>query len=435
MFDPILSALIRFYPRERIWTLPMRTVGLITEYNPFHNGHLHHLRESKRAADAEVAVAVMSGHFLQRGEPALADKWVRAEMALAAGVDVVVELPFPWACNSAPHFALGAVQALNALGSVDALCFGSEAGEIGILQRCADLLLEREGEVAGRTAGLLREGVNYPAARARSVAGIDEEIAAAFETPNNILGIEYLKALRRTASPTAPLTIPRIGAGYHDRQASGEIASATGIRAMLAAGRDPMPYMPEECRPQLHRAIDGRRVSDSGRVHLLLLAAIFRGREALQKIYQVEYGIENRLPEAAAESGSWESLVDAVKSRHFTRTRIQRLLMYVLNDVTREDIQAFLETGPLYLHLLGCSERGRAFLAACRKKATLPIVSNYSRIYPLLKRFHGADSEAYHLAQKQLELELRATRNYTLLMKSWTGNRNRDFFEQVRRRA
>jgi predicted nucleotidyltransferase len=411
----------------------MRTVGLITEYNPFHNGHLHHLLESKRAADAEVAVAVMSGHFLQRGEAALADKWVRAEMALAAGVDVVVELPFPWACNSAPYFALGAVQALSALGAVDALCFGSEAGEIDILRRCADLLLEREGEVAGNTAELLRQGVNYPAARARAVAGLDEAIASALETPNNILGIEYLKALRQTASPIVPLTIPRIGAGYHDRQATGSIASATGIRAMLGEGRDPMSYLPEVCRPLLRRALEDGRISDEGRLHLLLLAAIFRGRKTLQNIYQIEDGVENRLVEAAAESGSWESLVDAVKSRQFTRTRIQRLLMYVLNDVMRDDMQDFLETGPLYLHLLGCSERGRAFLAACRKKASLPVISNYSRIYPTLKRFHGADSEAYCLAQRQLELELRATRYYTLLMKNWTKNRNRDFFEEVRK--
>jgi predicted nucleotidyltransferase len=412
----------------------MRTVGLITEYNPFHNGHLHHLRQSKKAADAEVTVAVMSGHFLQRGEPALADKWARAEMALAAGVDVVVELPFPFACNSAPYFARGAVQALNALGAVDALCFGSEAGEIESLGRCAELLLEKEKEVAGRTAELLRQGVSYPAARSRSVAGEESGIADVLQSPNNILGIEYLKALRRTASPIVPLTIPRIGAGYHDRQATGEIASATGIRAMLGEGRDPEAYVPEACRPILRRALETGGVSDAGRLHLLLLAAIFRGRKALQDLYQVEDGIENRLLEAAAVSDSWESLVDAVKSRQFTRTRIQRLLMYVLNDVARSDMRAFLESGPLYLHLLGCSAKGRAFLASCRKKSTLPLVSNYSRIYPTLKHFYGDGSPVCRLAHGQLELELRATRNYTLLMKNWTGNRNRDFYEEVRRK-
>ena len=137
----------------------MTAVGLITEYNPFHNGHLHHLQESRRESGAEVAVAVMSGHFLQRGEPALVDKWVRAEMALRAGVDVVVEIPFPFACNSAPWFARGAVQLLDAFGgAVTSLCFGSETGEIGALQRCSDLLSRHETAIE-RAAAALQGGV------------------------------------------------------------------------------------------------------------------------------------------------------------------------------------------------------------------------------------------------------------------------------------
>src|SRR6056297_1555341 len=140
----------------------MSTVGLITEYNPFHNGHLHHLRESLKTASAEVAVAVMSGHFLQRGEPALVDKWTRTEMALAAGVDLGVELSLPWACSSAPDFARGGVQAISVLGGVDAFCFGSETGELAPLQGCAEWLCEQEPEVKIRTADLLRQGKNYP---------------------------------------------------------------------------------------------------------------------------------------------------------------------------------------------------------------------------------------------------------------------------------
>ncbi len=134
----------------------MRTVGLITEYNPFHNGHLHHLQESLRCTGADASVAVMSGHFLQRGEPALVDKWVRTEMALAAGVDLVLELPFPFACNSAPHFAMGAVRTLNALGVVDTLCFGSETGEVPPLQEIAQLLVDRSDAIDKGTRERLR---------------------------------------------------------------------------------------------------------------------------------------------------------------------------------------------------------------------------------------------------------------------------------------
>ena len=150
----------------------MRAVGLITEYNPFHNGHLHHLQESRRLAGAEVAVAVMSGHFLQRGEPALVDKWTRTALALAAGVDVVLELPFPWACNSAPNFAAGAVRLLTACGGVESVCFGSESGDLAGLQQQAAFLTAHEATIAARSQALLRCGVAYPLARvARALAG------------------------------------------------------------------------------------------------------------------------------------------------------------------------------------------------------------------------------------------------------------------------
>src|SRR6056297_684988 len=186
----------------------MKAVGMITEYNPFHNGHLHHLRESLKTASAEVSVAVMSGHFLQRGEPALVDKWLRAEMALAAGVDLVVELPLPWACSSAPDFARGGIQALELLGGVEALCFGSESGDLGPLQACAERLSRQKERVVEHTGKLLRQGVNYPQARARVLQELlpralsAEELAA----PNNILGIEYLQALQPTDSGLEPFT-------------------------------------------------------------------------------------------------------------------------------------------------------------------------------------------------------------------------------------
>ncbi|ALC17243.1 putative nucleotidyltransferase [Desulfuromonas soudanensis] len=411
----------------------MRAVGLITEYNPFHNGHLHHLRESLSVTGAEVSVAIMSGHFLQRGEPALLDKWLRAQMALAAGVDVVIELPFPWACNSAPHFARGAVQALTALGGIDALCFGSEAGEIDPLRRCADLLATEGKTVAAETAALLRQGINYPAARARSVAGVDSAAAALLETPNNILGLEYLRALTGTDSPIVPFTIARTGAGYHDEEACGEIASATGIRRMLGEGRGVEPYLP----PAVHEIFVGAMASgmslDFDHLHRLLLGRILRGPEFLAGLYQIEDGLAERLFAAALESSSYDDLVDSIKSRHLTRTRIQRILAYALNETRRDEMDALLEAGPLYLHLLGSSEKGRAFLGSCRKTLTLPLVQNYSRIQPLLKRRYGVATPSLRLARQMLESELRATRVYTLLMKDFAaGNRNRDFFREIR---
>ena len=406
----------------------MKSVGLITEYNPFHNGHLHHLRESLRVTEAEVAVAVMSGHFLQRGEPALVDKWVRAEMALRSGVDVVVELPFPWACNSASQFALGAVRSLEALG-VDALCFGSEAGELVGLERCAELLLTEEARIAERTAHLLRRGINYPTARARCLAELGVADGELLATPNNILGIEYLKALRQIGAAIVPHTIPRIGAGFHEERAVGDIASATGIRHRLAQGEEVADFIPLPARAPFATALAAGHVLDVEHLYRLLLARLLRRAESLRGLYQVEAGIAERLYGAACVSDGYAELVAAVKSRHLTRTRVQRLLAYVLNEVTAEEMTAWLDSGPLYLHLLGATEKGRAWLAARRKTRTLPLIGNYSRIVPLLKKRYGAPSRAFALAAGMLSLETRATANYTLLMRRRHGGPSaRDYF-------
>jgi predicted nucleotidyltransferase len=413
----------------------MRAVGLITEYNPFHNGHLHHLRASRKAAGADVAVAVMSGHFLQRGEPALLDKWLRAEMALRCGVDVVVELPFAFACASAPHFARGAVQCLEALG-VETLCFGSESGDLAELQHCALLLDEHEAQICGKTAALLRQGMHHAAARSRVLAEVSggDPSSLPLHQPNNILGIEYLRALQNTGSVIQPFTVTRIGAGYHDDAvASDKIASASGIRKKLAANKAVDDLLPSPSANVLRRSLAERSLPDDDLLHRLLLAQIFRGRDHLQTIYQVESGLDARLKDAAAVSGGWRELVDAVKVRQFTRTRIQRTLMYILNGACAGLMDDLLGAGPLYLRLLGSSPRGRAFLGAARNRRKLPLITNLSRVYAQLKRTYQAGSETFRLACALLDLDLRATRNYTLLLPTWSGrSRDRDFYEDPR---
>jgi len=415
----------------------MRTVGLITEYNPFHNGHLHHLRESLKVAEAQVSVAVMSGHFLQRGEPALVDKWRRTEMALAAGVDIVVELPLPWACSSAPDFARGAVQALDALGGVDALCFGSERGVLAPLQQFADFLHGQENTVTEKTSALLRKGVNYPQARSAVLADLlpGELDPSAIAAPNNILGMAYLKALRQTDSAIQPLTMQRIGAGFHEeRVGEGGIASATGIRKRLAEGQAVDQLLPLPVWPVLQRAIDDGQHFFPDRYSLLVLAQILRDPARLTDCWLVENGIENRLQSVAEQATDLETLISGVKSRQLTRTRIQRLLVAILLGLQRDEATALLDAGPQYLHLLGASESGERFLASSRKRRSLPLIQNFSRVHSSLKRCYGVDSPNYLLARRQLDLELRATKLYSLLMKNWSGAaRNRDYYEPLRR--
>ncbi len=413
----------------------MHAVGLITEYNPFHNGHLHHLRESLRVTEADVSVAVMSGHFLQRGEPALVDKWVRAEMALAAGVDLVVELPLPWAASSAPDFARGGVQALDALG-VDSLCFGSESGEIAPLQSCADYLCDHDSIVAEKTSRLLRQGMNYPQARGLLLAELlpEELDSEALAAPNNILGIEYLKSLRQVDSSIVPATIQRIGAGYHDTEIGlNGIASATGIRRKLAAEEPVEALLPAAVSQLLRQVIDAGNFFSADHYFRLLLAQVFRNPLGLVNCWLVENGIENRVLSVAENVSSLEELLVGLKSRQLTRTRIQRILVSILLEMDKDIVRQLFSAGPGYLHLLAASETGRQFLAQSRKQRDIPLIQNFSRVFATLKRYYGTETAASRLALQQLAMELRATKIYTLLVHDYSaGRRNRDFFEQLR---
>jgi predicted nucleotidyltransferase len=415
----------------------MRSVGLITEYNPFHNGHLHHLQQSLKVADAEVAVAVMSGHFLQRGEPALVDKWRRTEMALAAGVDVVVELPLPWACSSAPDFARGAVQALDALGGIDALCFGSEAGELAPLQRCAEVLVRQAGKIGKQISALLRDGINYPQAREKVLAELlaGELDSGTLASPNNILGIEYLKELRQTGSNIRPLTIQRVGAGFHQTTVGqGNIASATGIRKMLTEGQPIDGLIPPPALGALQAALSAGQKFSAERYFALLMGQIFRDPEDLPTCWLVDSGIENRLLAVAEQASDLEGLISGTKSRQLTRTRIQRMLVAILLGITKPTAAALLESGPRYLHLLGASAKGEQFLARTRKQRSLPLIQNFSRVHSSLKRFYGVGSRGHKLGLQQLDLELRATKLYTLLISRWPGGkRNRDFYTEIKK--
>lgn len=294
----------------------MRIVGLITEYNPFHNGHLHHLKESLRVTNADASVAVMSGHFLQRGEPALVDKWVRTEMALAAGVDLVLELPFPFACNSAPHFATGAVQSLESLGIVDALCFGSESGDLKMLNKVAAVLVEKEETIESATSAGLREGINYPTARASALQEFLPDLQIGqLASPNNILGIEYLRTLHKSNSKLQPYTIKRIGAGFHDEEAVDQVASATGIRNKIAGGDDVAALIPKECYRILESALRADICVAPDKLFVALQSHLLQDPETLKDIYLVADGIDRRLELAALEANDFGEIVQQVKSR------------------------------------------------------------------------------------------------------------------------
>ncbi len=354
----------------------MRATGIVAEYNPFHNGHRHHVAEIRRLAGDTALVAAMSGNFVQRGEPALFDKWARAEMAVRGGVDLVLELPAAFAVRSAQYFAAGAVRLLASLGVVDRLSFGAENPDLDGLRRLA--AASASAEAAATLRRRLDKGETYAAALGRSLAAASGLPAAMAAAPNNILAVEYLRALGRYAPEMVPLPVARHGAGYHDTAVTGEIASATAIRGALQSGRTAeaygaMPATGGELAARLAAAGRGPVVwADFAQALLAGLRGATLAELAARP--DVSEGLEYKL-KAAGAAGSLDELLSIVKSKRYPRTRLQRILVHALLRTRREAVAAWDESGPLYARVLAFNDRGRGLLRAMARKAAVPVVT------------------------------------------------------------
>ena len=336
----------------------METAGIVAEYNPFHRGHAWHIAETRRrlGGDAPV-VCVMSGHWVQRGECALADKWLRAALALDRGADLVVELPTPWAMASAESFARGAVSLLAATGVVDVLSFGSETGELAPLEEAAAAL--DAPDYPERLRAALGRGLSFPAAR-QEAAG-----AACLSAPNNNLGVEYLRSLRALGSTIRPLTVPRQGAG-HDGPAAGGFASASELRRLLRAGRG------EEAAPYLTAPWSGE-LADMQHIERAVLSRLRTMGEgdwaALPDGGGAE-GLPSRLAKAAREAVSLEDFYTRAKTRRYTHARLRRLALAAFLGLRAAERPA----APPYVRVLGLGGRGRALLRRMKDTCPLPVI-------------------------------------------------------------
>ena len=336
----------------------METAGIVAEYNPFHRGHAWHIAETRRrlGGDAPV-VCVMSGHWVQRGECALADKWLRAALALDRGADLVVELPTPWAMASAESFARGAVSLLAATGVVDVLSFGSETGELAPLEEAAAAL--DAPDYPERLRAALGRGLSFPAAR-QEAAG-----AACLSAPNNNLGVEYLRSLRALGSTIRPLTVPRQGAG-HDGPAAGGFASASELRRLLRAGRG------EEAAPYLTAPWSGE-LADMQHIERAVLARLRTMGEgdwaALPDGGGAE-GLPSRLAKAAREAVSLEDFYTRAKTRRYPHARLRRLALAAFLGLRAAERPA----APPYVRVLGLGGQGRVLLRRMKDTCPLPVI-------------------------------------------------------------
>lgn len=351
----------------------MRTAGIVAEYNPYHNGHRYQL-SLLRARGFTHLVVVMSGNLVQRGEPALFSKWVRAEAALRCGADLVLELPACCAISSAERFSYGAVFLLNALGSVDALCFGAESADQAVLQELASVCLSLQTE---QLAPYLKQGLSFPAARQQAVATLlGPEKAALLKQPNNILGIEYCKALQLMQSDMIPLPILRAGAGHDKAAQEGTITSASHLRQLLRQKKDAVRFFPEQLALLYQQAIADGFYTTPERLFPVLLAAISReAPEALARYSDCGDGLARRLWESAKTARSLEELYFGAKTKWLPLSRIRRAVY-----AAAVGIPTGFPAAPPYLRVLGANSRGRELLKLAGQNESLPIFHSFAKL-------------------------------------------------------
>lgn len=374
--------------------------GVVAEYNPFHNGHRYQL-EALRQAGATHVVAVMSGNFVQRGEPALLDKWTRAEAALLSGADLVVELPLPYGAATAERFAFGAVSLLDGLGCVELLGFGCESGQVESLWRGAEAVEDPAVYEAVREK--MAGGRPFAAAREEAVWERYGDAADCLRQPNDILAVEYLRKLRQLGSTIQPVAVRRQGAGHDSPEAGEGFASASALRGRWAGGLAQLsPYLPPQTLPLYHRAQGEGRVVDRERWQWMELSGLrARTQEELSLGADLSEGLENRLYAATRQAGTLEELYDLCKTKRYSHARVRRVALAAFLGVDGE----LCRLPPPYLRVLGFNGRGREILAG--KTARLPLSHSLARLEQL-----GGDSARF------ARLEARAGDQYALALKT-----------------
>ncbi len=392
-----------------------KVLGIIAEYNPFHNGHLLHLTKSKEETGAEYSICIMSGNFVQRGNTSIVNKWVKTEMALKSGIDLVLELPTVYSISSAENFAEGAIKLLNSLKIVDTVSFGSENSDIDILNRISGILYEEPKQYVEFLNEELKKGLSFPKARENAVLLYlnDKKYFNILNQPNNTLAIEYLKALKKYKSHIMPIAIKREKAFYNSNCIVDEYASATAIRNMIVNNQfnDIRKVMPRLAYDLLMQEIENNQyVIDISKFEKEILYSIRRLSTAdLKKFPEVNEGLENSIKNAANSCNTLAELINIIKTKRYTQTRIQRILLYILLNITKKDMYISRKTVP-YARILGYSQKGKALISeiykANPKIALITSVKNF---------FDSSNNKTY---KHMLNKDVLATNIYTLAYKN-----------------
>lgn len=369
----------------------MKTVGLITEYNPFHNGHAYHIEKAKMLTGADRVIVVMSGDFVQRGAPAVMPKHLRTESALLSGASLIIELPVCFATGSAEYFAQGSISLLNQLGCIDSICFGSECGDLHLLKEIAQILADEPIEYQTALKQALKEGASFPAARQEALNIYSDKYSEILASPNNILGIEYLKALAKIHSKMEPFTIKRIGAGYHDMDIDGQFSSATAIRsdiyqlADVNSSSESLPLthiqtqVPSSCHELMKKNYQTRYPVKADDFSLLLKAKLLSETAgSLSHYLDMSPELANRILRLRNDYLSFEQFCDLLKTKELTRSRISRSFIHVLLGITNNWLTAMKAPAP-YARILGFRRDHADLLGILKRTSDIPLITSPAR--------------------------------------------------------
>ncbi len=353
----------------------MKIVGIIAEYNPFHNGHQYHIEKALEVTGSEAAIVVMSGDFVQRGAPAIMPKHLRTQMALNGGASLVLELPVPYATGSAEYFAYGAVSLLNKLGCVDSICFGSECGEIAKLQELAKILSEEPEEYRTLLSEHLKKGNSFPLARQRAIHDYlkSDEFDKIISEPNNILGIEYLKSLYRLGSQITPYTIKRFASNYHDQELQETYSSASAIRNELkkSSFSNLDSQLSKTNLSLLKERFEKNYPIYANDFSLLLKYKLLKEtKTSLSEYTDVSEDLANRIINHIGEYRNYEDFCDLLKTKELTYARISRALLHILLDIKADDYKEIS-----YARVLGFRKKNAEILSRIKQYADIPIIT------------------------------------------------------------
>ncbi|MCE5286926.1 MAG: nucleotidyltransferase [Pelosinus sp.] len=409
----------------------MKAVGFIVEYNPFHNGHAWHLAQAKELSGCEFSVGVMSGNFMQRGEPALFDKWKRAEMAVQGGVDLVIELPFVFAVRSAQYFAAGGIRLLSRLGIISHVCFGAETNQAKILDTIAKA--EDQPEVTALFKQNLKKGVTYAAALSQAIENVYGISGKILSSPNTILAVEYLRAIAKYAPELIPLPIKRQENQYHDKEIKGCLASASAIRqaiydtnALTPAALQAIPATTTEVINQIIQTKRGPSRKDS-----LSAAILARLRTAelarLKELPEIGEGLEYKINECSLEAENLTEFLTMLKSKRYPQTRLQRIITHAIIGTTRDQISHFDQTGPLYTRILAFNGQGRQLLKQISQQSDLPLITKTTHFLNSRERSNLGNNPLKNM----LAIDTLASDIYTLTLPTSHWNKGGLDFRQT----